>query len=192
MVALLFTAPSIPGTRSAGGGSYRLEWVVQLLRRLLSAVKRTLLGLLPLLAVPDDPFAERRLSAEEYRLFLAMDRRERHHGCAVARALLRRRPDAPPLLVRAALLHDVGKSCRPYRVWQRILVHLYTPQSVPSEPRYPGFWGEVQAKVHHPTYGAQMILAAGGCGRVASLVERHHDPAGDPDAEWLRLVDDGI
>ena len=75
---------------------------------------------------------------------------------------------------------------------QRILVHLCAPRSLPPEPRYPGFWGEVQAKVHHPTYGAQMILAAGGCGRVASLVERHHDPAGDPDAEWLRLVDDGI
>jgi hypothetical protein len=47
----------------------------------------------------------------------------------------------------------------------------------------------MQAKLYHPFYGSEMIRNAGGCEKVAWLVERHHDPGGDQNAEWLRKVD---
>lgn len=154
----------------------------------LNAARRTVRALLPALAPPDDAFAETRLSGAEYRLYLRMDRRDRQHACEVARALLGRHPDAGEALVRAALLHDVGKAGRPYRVLERVLVHLLPTRALPAEPRLGGLAGAMQVKAHHQRYGADMIRAAGGSEAVARLVAGHHDVGGD--AELLRRIDE--
>lgn len=154
----------------------------------LNAAWRTVHALLPALVAPDDAFAERLLSPAEYRLYLAMDARDRHHACQVTKVLLERHPEATDDLLRASLLHDVGKSGRPYRVLERILVHLMPSRPLPSEPRLSGFAGALQMKLHHHTYGAQMIRSAGGSERVARLVAHHHDGGGE--AELLRRIDD--
>lgn len=156
----------------------------------VNAARRTLLAWLPRLARPDDDFARSRLEPVEYRLYLTMDPRDRAHACQIARRLLARRPDAPEELVRAALLHDVGKADRPYNPLYRILAHLYAPADLPPEPRYRGLRGAWQVRRHHDRYGAAMIRKVGGGREVASLVERHHQPAGDPDAELLKSLDD--
>jgi len=154
----------------------------------LNAARRTARAVWPRLAPPDDAFAARRLPPAERRLYLRMDPRDRHHACEVAKALLRRHPDAGDALVRAALLHDVGKSARPYRVLERILVHLLPERPLPAEPRFEGLEGAVQVKRHHHHYGAGMIREAGGSEAVARLVECHHEPGGE--AELLRQIDD--
>lgn len=143
---------------------------------------------MPRLARADDAFAARLLPRAEYRLYRQMDVRDRTHACGVAKTLLRLEPTASRTLLRAALLHDVGKSGAHYRPLERILVALYTPQ-VPASPRLRGVRGAWQRRRHHPRYGAHMILAAGGDARVAELVARHHHPAGDPEAERLRRAD---
>ena len=157
---------------------------------IINAARRTALAFLPALARPDDRFAARFLAPQEYRLYLTMDPRDRQHACQVARNLLRRRPDASEVLVRAALLHDVGKSVRPYNPVHRILVHLYAPSRIPAEPVLEGLRGAWQVKRHHDEYGARLIREAGGCSEVARLVERHHEPDGDPDAGLLKSLDD--
>lgn len=154
----------------------------------LNAARRTLRALLPSLARPDDAFARERLPGREYELYLAMDGRDRHHGCEVAKALLERHPGVSEVLVRAALLHDVGKAQRPYRVLERVLVHLLPARPLPPEPRLKGLAGALQVKRHHHLYGAQMIRSAGGSERVARLVADHHVAGGD--AELLRAIDD--
>lgn len=153
-----------------------------------NAARRTLRAVVPVLAPPDDAFARRALPDAEYRIYLRMDSRDRHHACEVAKALLARHPDVPGELVRAALLHDVGKSERRYRVLERVLVHLLPERQVPAEPRRAGLAGALQVKRHHHTYGAQMIRSAGGSEAVARLVEAHHEVGGD--AELLRRIDD--
>ncbi len=160
------------------------------LRWFLNAPRRTLAGLWPALAPPDDGFALRWLQGPEVELYLRMDSRDRAHACDVAREVLRRAPGARAVLVRAALLHDVGKSVRPYRVGERVAVHLWPAADVPPGPPRDGLTGALQVKRHHHRYGAAMIRDAGGSEEVASLVEAHHAGGGD-EAELLRSVDDG-
>ncbi|ADI14583.1 HD domain-containing protein [Truepera radiovictrix] len=157
--------------------------------RLVSTLWRTAQAFVPRLARADDAFAARVLPRAEYALYRRMDVRDRAHACGVARALLTLEPAAPSTLLRAALLHDVGKSGRRYRPLERILVALYTPRALPHAPRLRGLRGAWQRRRHHPRYGAELILAAGGDPRVAELVARHHHPAGDPEAELLRRAD---
>ena len=118
-----------------------------------------------------------------------MDRRDRDHAVRVARALLRRHPEAPSEVVRAALLHDVGKSRRRYRVAERILVHLVRTAPPPAEPPLGGMAGARQTAAHHAAYGAAMIRDAGGDPRVAELVARHERPGDDRHARWIQQAD---
>ena len=93
----------------------------------MNVVPRTVRAFVPALARPDDTFARQVLTPPEFGLYLAMDPRDRHHGVRVARGVLALAPDADAVLVRAAILHDVGKSVAPYRAWERIAVHLAAP-----------------------------------------------------------------
>ena len=116
---------------------------------------RALLGL----ARPDDAWARGWLLEEEYALFRALDPRDREHSVLVAKELLKRYPKAPAAAVRAALLHDVGKTVRPYRVLERILTALFEPYlpTLPPEPPLSGWRGAVQVRLHHERYGLLMI-----------------------------------
>lgn len=155
----------------------------------VNAFRRTAVACLPALARPDDEFAARYLAGGEYRLYLGMDKRDREHGCWLARRLLDQEPEAPTELVSAALLHDVGKSESPYNPIYRIVSHLYQAE-LPPEPRLAGLRGALQAARHHHRYGAEMIRREGGGLEVARLVERHHQPDGDPGAALLKRLDD--
>ena len=157
-----------------------------------NATLRTVRGVHPSLVTPDDAWASSRLSDAERGLYLAMDPRDRDHAVRVARALLRTHPDAPQVVVRAALLHDVGKSRRRYRVDERILVHLVRAAPPPPEPPRGGLAGARQTAAHHAAYGAEMIRSAGGSARVAELVARHdRPPATDVHARWIHEADRG-
>lgn len=154
-----------------------------------NAALRTARGVRPEWVRPDDAWAQVHLPAVEYELYAAMDPRDRDHALRVAKALLRRRPDAASEVVRAALLHDVAKSRRPYRVHERVFVHLLRGGSPPPAPPRSGIAGARQLAAHHARYGADMIRAAGGSERVAELVLRHERPGDDREASWIRDAD---
>jgi len=156
----------------------------------LNAAVRTARAFVPGLARPDDAFAAAWLPRVEYDLYRRMDPRDRDHACRVARALLELAPGAAPTLVRAALLHDVGKADAPYRPWERIVVHVYTPASDASR-RAPtrGVAAAWRRHRDHAARGAAMILAAGGDAAVAELVRHHHDADGPEGVALLRRVD---
>ena len=156
-------------------------------RHLVGLVRRTLVGLAPGLARPDDAFALGWLEGREVDAYRAMDPRDRDHACRVARRLLARCPDAEARTVRAALLHDVGKAERPYRVWERVLVHVWTP-GAPADVRFPAAL-RAAWRVHaeHAALGAGRLRALGVDPRVVELVARHHE-APDGDEELRRLI----
>ncbi len=159
----------------------------------VNAARRAVLAAVPALARPDDSWATGRLSEAEAALFLRLPATERAHGIEVALRLLRRAPEAPRELVAAALLHDVGKLGSPQGVARRVLTHLLPPLAVPPEPRLLGLAGARQARVHHASYGAELLARAGSSPRVVALVAGHHDPAsrrGDPEARLLWECDE--
>ena len=150
---------------------------VNALRHLAGLVRRTLVGLAPGLARPDDAFA----------LGWLVDPRDRDHACRVARRLLARHPEAEARTVRAALLHDVGKASRPYRVWERVLVHVWTPGPA-TAMRFPvGLRGAWRVHAEHAELGAERLRALGVDARVVELVARHHEAPAD-DEELRRLI----
>jgi putative nucleotidyltransferase with HDIG domain len=149
-------------------------------------VARSFRGLVPGLAKPDDGFAATHLTENEFALYRAMDPRDRDHACRVARRLLAGGPEADPILMRAALLHDVGKAARPYRLWERIAVHLWAPDERVLARLPQSCAAAWRCHRDHAARGAEAVRAAGGDPRVADFVERHHRP-GDDDA-LLRLA----
>ena len=126
-------------------------------------------------------------------LFEHMRRSEQQHSLKVLRAL-RAAGHTHPDLMAAALLHDVGKSRAPYHLWDRVLVVL-------ASRLLPGFvdrWGRgapigwrrpFAVAAQHPTWGAEMVRAAGGSPNLVELIARHQDRLdGPPATEIERLL----
>jgi len=155
-----------------------------------NAARRTLVTAFPGMSRPDDAWAAARLAPGEATLFALLPPVERSHGIEVARRVLSLRPDAGPALVRAALLHDVGKHGSSHNVLWRIAAHVLPLADTPSEPRLSGLAGVRQARAHHALYGEALIMAASGDAEVARLVRMHHDPGDDVDALLLHECDD--
>lgn len=156
----------------------------------VNVVRRTIKAAFPALALPDDAWAAARLDPAEANLFMRLPPQEREHGIEVARRLLERAPGARSELVRAALLHDVGKLGTPNSVLLRVLTHLLPESQAPAEPRLTGLAGARQARRHHAAYGAALIRQAGGNEAVARLVERHHDERPTGELAQLRAADE--
>ncbi len=152
----------------------------------VAKVRRLARSVKPDHAHPDDVWALTHLTPAEARVYRGMDPRDREHACRVTLHLLRDHPAAAPELVAAALLHDCGKSVRPYRVTERVLVGLIPNRLARLLPPI----GALGIRAHHPELGARLLAHAGARLRVARLVARHHHPDGDPEAALLHHYDD--
>jgi hypothetical protein len=155
-----------------------------------------LLRALANVATPEDDWAKTILATTEYQIYLQMDKRDREHATIVARHLQSIAPNASNILLRAAFLHDCGKLLRPYNPWERFWVSIYAP--------LPRFWPthlnaaitgsrmptRLEAKHFHPYLGAQLLRFYRCNERVASLIEQHHSPGDDQEAQLLHQIDD--
>lgn len=155
------------------------------LRGYAGKIVRLARSVTPRQARPDDAWASAQLTPAEWRVYLGMDPRDREHACRVARHLRREHPSAPPELLAAALLHDCGKSVRPYRLTERVLVGL-----VPNRLSRLLPLGPLYVRAHHPELGAELLTRLGARPRVAQLVARHHHPRADAEAALLHRFDD--
>ena len=161
------------------------------LRGLHGKLRRLARSLSASQAHPDDTWAAARLTEAERRVYLQMDARDREHALRVTHHLLRDHPHATPELLAAALLHDCGKSVRPYRVWERVLLGALPNRAARLLPAWTfRLFAPLTIRARHPVLGADLLRAAGARDRVAVLVERHHTPDGDPEATLLHAYDD--
>lgn len=153
----------------------------------MTAVYRLRQGLRALFAFAqpvDEALAAGYLSPPLLALFQRLRRGERLHALNVLRAVLMQADETPPDLAAAALLHDVGKSRYPLRLWQKtapVLVnaasHRLYERLSSGDPRY--VWVRPFAvKAHHPAWGAAMARRAGAPERVIWLIEQHQSDAG--------------
>ena len=124
------------------------------------------------------------LNPAQMALFLRMHPSEQAHSIQIMQAIVQtgadqfgeRRVD----VLRAALLHDVGKNCYPLRIWERVLIVLARAFA----PTLVGRWGAGEASGwrrvfvvawQHPSWGAQMAADAGASPLTVALIRRHQD-----------------
>jgi hypothetical protein len=135
--------------------------------------------------------ADRHLPAALRPLFQRMARADQAHALRVL-AALKSAGHSHPDLLGAALLHDVGKSRSPPRLWERVLVVL-TGWILPAARAWgegaPSGWRRPYVVARqHPRWGAELVRAAGGSERLAALIERHQDPPPVGRGEFEQLL----
>jgi hypothetical protein len=136
------------------------------------------------------------LTPETMKLFVGMQSSEQAHAVSVYRQLVAQGETCPDLLA-AALLHDVGKSLSPLRLWERVLIVL-AKASFPAQSRR---WGSQPAEglgrwrrafvvaEQHPAWGAVLAAEAGASPRTVALIRQHQEPASaQADPETKRLL----
>ena len=140
-----------------------------------------------LYSVPDDRDWETAgtiLTPAQLEIFAKMQASEQKHSFKVLERLLpveqEREAVGQKDLLAAALLHDVGKSCYPLRLWERVMVVLAKslfPRAVKvwgmGEPN--GWRRAFVVAEQHPQWGAQMVEDAGGSPLTVGLIRRHQN-----------------
>ncbi|MBU6216176.1 MAG: HD domain-containing protein [Acidobacteria bacterium] len=141
-------------------------------------------------------WAVSQLRPEERPLFSAMSPADQAHSVRVARIVEegRRDLDGPsddPWIIRAALLHDVGKSCVPLGRTGRALGTVTA--WVGAGPVLRGVvgpssrLGRVAEYTRYPALGSALLRDAGSDPRVVAWAEEHHRPP----AAWSVPADAG-
>ncbi len=120
------------------------------------------------------------LAPGERALFARFLPRDQQHSYLVFRSLRDDGQDDLRLL-RAALLHDIGKARERPSPWDRIWPVLVEKVA----PRLAARWGAGRAtgwrrafaiRQQHAAWGAEMAAAAGSDPLVVALIRRHQDP----------------
>jgi hypothetical protein len=119
------------------------------------------------------------LHRPQLELFNRMSSMDQHHCRAVFRAL-QAAGHRDPSLLNAALLHDVGKTLGPVRIWHRVLAVLtktLVPRLWESMDANPGSWlYPLYVHRQHATMGSELAAQA-GCGKDVVWLIAHHEDA---------------
>ena len=170
--------------------------------RALYRLRQVGLALYGRAGVVDLALARALLGEELYALFVQMRPGEQAHSLDVLRKL--DEPGIPAALRQAALLHDVGKSRRPLRLWERAWIVICKALAPQAARRWgqaaadlsslPGWQQPLAVAELHPAWGAEMAEKAGADQIVVNLIRAHQNPppaAAELGAEfsvWLRRL----
>lgn len=117
------------------------------------------------------------LSEEELDLIKQLPAADQNHSLRVFRSLQTQGEDDSELL-KAALLHDLGKLRYPLRCWERVFAVLVTGLF----PRRGKDWGErvpvglrrpLVVFHQHPRWGAELARKAGSSSRTVWFIKNH-------------------
>jgi hypothetical protein len=137
------------------------------------------------------------LNGSQITFFRKMQAFEQQHAFNVLEKLKAEGCDHPELL-KAALLHDIGKILYPLKPWERAMI-VITRQIAPSLVHY---WGQRQpiglfkafaVASRHAEWGADLVSKTGASEMLIELVRRHEDdPVPDQDSylTCLQKADD--
>lgn len=149
------------------------------LQRALHRVRQFGYALVKRATVEEIRAARELLSPSLFELFSQMPPAEQAHVCQVYAQLRAQGYDDPDLLT-AALLHDVGKSRFPLRLWERVwavLVQAFAPRLAADwrlgEPA--GLKRALVVAYCHPGWGAQMAKEHGANKQVVAIIRRHQE-----------------
>ena len=120
------------------------------------------------------------LSPQLMALFLNQTASEQVHSLNVFLQLYDQGERSADLL-SAALLHDIGKSRYPLRIWEKVVVVIGRTLA----PRQTELWGQAEPRGwkrpfvvagQHAAWGAELAAAGGASPSTVELILRHHDP----------------
>jgi hypothetical protein len=131
-----------------------------------------------------DATAQTHLTPAEFALYLRMSRPERQHHLRVLAHLLAVGQTHPALL-KAALLHDVGKTRFRFGLIERVLVVLvkrWLPQRFKlwSQSQPQGWKRPFVVSAQHPQWSMEMGQQAGLDPLALELIARHQNPPPQP------------
>jgi len=129
------------------------------------------------------------LTPAQAALFRQLQPSEQAHAVRVLRAVQEtcqaNGMEPPADLLAAALLHDLGKTRYPLRIWERVMIVL----GKAILPTFAARWGREDSTrpprgwarpfviaAHHPGWGANMAAEQGTAPRAVALIRRHQDP----------------
>ncbi|MEG6511436.1 HD domain-containing protein [Desulforamulus ruminis] len=149
-------------------------------------------------------YIQTHLNDQEQRLFFSLDRPTQTHCVRVARTcqvmMAKEMSVRQHELIRAALLHDIGKPANIIRTRHRVFIVLLTllaPGLLKRILRQPQGWGKlgqaVLAHVQHPDRGAEMAAKIKLPPDIIDLIRHHHQPyrPGEPmELTILRRADE--
>ncbi len=134
---------------------------------------------------PEDlELVQKLLTPAQMDLFTCMHSSEQVHSIAVMKRVrstedIHSNDQSQDLFV-AALLHDVGKSRYPLRLWERVIIVLakaFFPGKVAGwSAGNPYGWRRVFViSEHHPEWGAQMAAEVGTAPLAVELIRQHQN-----------------
>lgn len=115
-------------------------------------------------------------------LFKTLRRGEQIHSLHVLNGVLAQADHTPRALAIAALMHDIGKTRYPLRLWQKtltVLIRKFFPRTFErlsaGDPR--AFLERpFVVYVHHPAWGAELLEKLGAPADAVWLTAHHADP----------------
>ena len=135
----------------------------------------------------DQVFIASELKGGSAHLFAAQSAMDQAHALRTARIVAAKAPGRSDL-VRAALLHDVGKTHAGIGVVGRSCASLLAIAHIPVTSR-------MRSYLNHAVLGATDLAGSGESGIVLTFAREHHTaiaPTGTDEADWavLRMADD--
>lgn len=139
-------------------------------------------------------------------LFSQMNKIDQQHAITVAKAIIDKATESAEkielqTLVKAALLHDIGKVEGDFNFLSRIIVGFIRRVKPTWRGRfamtYPvSFWEKIRYGFYvdlvHPARGAHMAKIFGIDKTVVEMIRHHHDPpriGQSIELTWLQLID---
>lgn len=134
------------------------------------------------------------LTLEELAAFTRMPQADQRHSLDVYYTLVRRGKTHPDLL-KAALLHDIGKGEGEIRLWHRVsivLVRAFFPRALKWLAVPDGWRRPFYIHYYHPILGAEIAQRLGCSPLTVELILRHQPalelPPWDPSPEVQELL----
>jgi hypothetical protein len=137
------------------------------------------------------------LTDPQLELFQGMQASEQIHSIQVFHDLRNQGEENPDLLT-AALLHDVGKTRAPLRIWERVMIvivraicsgciHKWGRSKIVEPENGLGWQRAFIVAEQHPAWGADLAAERGASRLTVSLIARHQEQI-DPSSSSMEDI----